>query len=391
MTHDQLNLKIKPLEIFFIIIPLWQGLYYSPQFVTGLIILGVIILVGLVKGNSKGFRLFYSPIIWGAIAISICYSLSTVSAINSSQAWIEFIRSLYGPIILVASSLYLTKRQKADMWRWIFWSATIVAALGICALLGLINWPGMVYDGRLQSTLQYANATADLLMIAILIGLALRKTITSQCHLYYCIIVFLVIGLIATGSRTVLVISLPLFILNWVANNEFKFTNLARVSYKQIVFVLVVLLLAVMLIYLFQWRGLSLSTSELKQRLSYYERAMMIISQHPWLGLGGGGWETAASGNVRWVHSQPLQIAVDAGIPAMFAWIFTFGMFIRSKIRERAVNGYLSTEQSLSLTIATFIFVHSLVDLNLSIPALSSIYWLAICPQYVSSERNALL
>lgn len=126
--------------------------------------------------------------------------------------------------------------------------------------------------------------------------------------------------------------------------------------------------------------SIGLQTSDLVAREVMWRDALRLVARHPILGYGGGGWEalyhTVQSG-LYWsaqAHESILQAWVDGGLLAALGLIavgaLTLGWAWRLRAADR-VGGLLW-----GLAVAgTGLFLHSLADFDLSLPALALIVW----------------
>ena len=78
----------------------------------------------------------------------------------------------------------------------------------------------------------------------------------------------------------------------------------------------------------------------ISSRLEIWQRAMLLIRDFPFTGVGMGLYEDAAwllypfsegtKQAIAQAHNLYLQIAVDLGVPGLFAWLVIFGMVFKA-------------------------------------------------------------
>lgn len=123
-------------------------------------------------------------------------------------------------------------------------------------------------------------------------------------------------------------------------------------------------------------RTLAWNASELQGRLIYYTDALSIIRDHVWLGIGGGGWAAiqflyqTAYYNVTLVHSSILQIALDTGVVGLilFVGLIAVSLLYILRNKEHLFKVQIYAVWWPALLGGGLIFVHSLVDMDLSFP-----------------------
>ncbi|WP_271671715.1 O-antigen ligase family protein [Bradyrhizobium sp. CCBAU 51627] len=141
---------------------------------------------------------------------------------------------------------------------------------------------------------------------------------------------------------------------------------------------------AVALLFLFQLVGGAVAGRILtyglvdEQRFTAYRAVLMMIQQHPWLGIGYGNFESAfpayrpdALGSLGvWdrAHSTPLELAVELGIPAACLIMVTCLWYL-----YQLLNGSLHRRRDryipiIGASVATLGFLHTSIDFSLQIP-----------------------
>lgn len=142
-------------------------------------------------------------------------------------------------------------------------------------------------------------------------------------------------------------------------------------------------------------RTLAWSASELQGRLIYYTDALSIIRDHFWLGIGGGGWTAmqflyqTAYYNVTLVHSSLLQVALDTGMIGLglFVGIIAMPIIYIVKSKEQLFRDETYSMMWPALLAGGLIFVHGLVDMDLSFPgAAGAMFFFLSVPIILGSD-----
>ena len=209
---------------------------------------------------------------------------------------------------------------------------------------------------RLQTLLTYANTGGLLFACGIFALLGMKPGRQAHMLVKYLAVVLLAVCVFLTGSRFVLAQMLMLFIIY----------TFIRYKTKKIAFLTVgVLSTTVPLILVF--RPEFLINSSLALRLIYWSDTIRAVAANPILGLGPEGFIfrihelQSAIYVVRYIHSAFLQVAIDAGIPALIALCTISVMALRHTWKESRTMFF----------ILLFLLAHSAIDANFSFfPAL---------------------
>jgi len=211
-------------------------------------------------------------------------------------------------------------------------------------------------NGRLSGFFQYSNTFALFLLIGIII---LVEYDTSKIKKYIGIAILLM-GIYATGSRTIFLFTIFNFIIFIIKYKKIR-------KYLILLFVISILTTTIYALISRDFdtvgRYLTIATNSntLTERILYYKDALSVIPQNIF-GLGYRGYayiqpsiQTGIYSSV-YVHNDVLQLALDIGI------IPTIIMII-SIIKSLSENGIkpFNTKKQILLTI----FLHSLIDFNL--------------------------
>ncbi len=123
-------------------------------------------------------------------------------------------------------------------------------------------------------------------------------------------------------------------------------------------------------------------------RLNFASWGMDIIKDHPVIGTGAGGWDALYhqyADQIAWsaeLHNGFLQIWVEAGTLGIIAFMSIWVLFLFSLYKIYQVNkGRVRNEQNEMVKIwgtavaAVCIGLHSFIDFDLSLPAISILLW----------------
>lgn len=119
-----------------------------------------------------------------------------------------------------------------------------------------------------------------------------------------------------------------------------------------------------------------------QDRIVYYKDAVKIIKDHPVIGTGGQGWNSVYrqyqpyNYSSSLIHSQYLQILVEAGIVGFLALLTTWFLFFSAVIKLIRKN---SGDNRFLIWVvacaALAIGFHSIIDFTLSIPSVAFVLW----------------
>ncbi|MCD9022367.1 O-antigen ligase family protein [Cohnella silvisoli] len=279
------------------------------------------------------------------------YWLSCFYAVDSEAAVLEAARfSSLLPLAIFASSLTAAKydsylRQSA-------WAGAFLTVLG---------WGLELFrDGRLESSIGYANTLAILLVIGVLI--AWKAYSENHGKIYLGLLLIQLVGLVQTGSRTVLVLFAGACIVEM-----FRLRGKALQTGVGIVSLAVATAAATA--YFFQvkvmlrFMDISWNAPEFQLRKQYWSDGMALLKEHWIVGLGGGGWAVEHSSwyYVKYLHQFYLQLVLEIGIGGLL----TFGMFVLIPL--------FKTRQMLKITGSTWIMIalllfHIALDIDFEYP-----------------------
>lgn len=245
------------------------------------------------------------------LVITLCYGLSVFWAVDSGMAFIGFLKMLAAPLFVLLLLQYRQGRQLL--------LDSLPVGMAVLTVLTLIAMaipalqPYVTVADRLAGTLQYPNTFALLLLVAQLL-LWKKKFSVFHCAL----LVILLGGLLATGSRTVFVLA----VLSNLAMGLSKGSKKTRII--TVAGVAGGTALVLLIAQLSGWNVLerflrfSLQESTFAGRLLYVRDSLPLILQHPF-GLGAWGYsyiqqsvQTGVYATV-YAHNELVQLLLDVG------------------------------------------------------------------------------
>lgn len=374
--QDMLNLpdKVAPkqglfraMAILLIVYPFNGGLYAPWQWGVAMLCNGT--LLTLVWISTKHIRLLSSPVSAMFLAVMAVGAVCNLKiGLDPDASWMGMLR-LCGWMLFALLVLQWPLEQRRRLLMCVPVSGAVAVAVSLLAGLNPVWRPFFYEAGRLAGPFQYANAFA----LFLLIGLMMLPSAWPR-WLWGGIALLLLFGIVATGSRSGLIL-----LVLWLA--------FVLVRHHQACRVLPLLgIIAIAGIALALWndgwvfaRFLKMdSLSTVWGRLLYNKDGIRLLLQRP-LGVGYLGWfylqrmiQTGVY-NVRYVHNDWLQMALDYGLPAALALL---GLVI-----WRLRKGVLCP------MAAVCIALHCLLDPDLEFQCLMFFWILALTPCTEVSAR----
>lgn len=367
--QDMLNLpdKVAPkqglfraMAILLIVYPFNGGLYAPWQWGVAMLCNGT--LLTLVWISTKHIRLLSSPVSAMFLAVMAVGAVCNLKiGLDPDASWMGMLR-LCGWMLFALLVLQWPLEQRRRLLMCVPVSGAVAVAVSLLAGLNPVWRPFFYEAGRLAGPFQYANAFA----LFLLIGLMMLPSAWPR-WLWGGIALLLLFGIVATGSRSGLIL-----LVLWLA--------FVLVRHHQACRVLPLLgIIAIAGIALALWndgwvfaRFLKMdSLSTVWGRLLYNKDGIRLLLQRP-LGVGYLGWfylqrmiQTGVY-NVRYVHNDWLQMALDYGLPAALALL---GLVI-----WRLRKGVLCPMATVCIAL------HCLLDPDLEFQCLMFFWILALTP-----------
>lgn len=429
--------KISTYDLFIFVIIFFallaQGSYFPSQYLTVLMSLSVILLfkfISLKEHINMDNRIFALLLIF-----TIIYIISTIFvSYNKYFSILESSKIVVFTMFFISISLM---KDKSIFLKGVIWGLLGIGILGLLSYVDIIDIRRsiLIHQGsiRLQSVIQYANATGLLMGI----GFFLSYYFMGYCDKplkaikYYVFNYLFLLSLILTLSRGA-IISLIICILLWLFflknskvvfyvlttfvlsfisaylmnylmmdKNNFlaalvftvssiavgyiyylvntKFKNLNYNKLNLLIFIL--LIISTVILFNSQLDRIfevSIFNGTFMLRLIYFKDGLRAIKENFLLGIGPGNWTSqqffyqTAKYYVKYIHNGLIQIALDAGILGLMTFLYLLGYYYKKSIRGFKQSN--NKEFILLIIILFYILLHSLIDINLSFTSILMIF-----------------
>ncbi|WP_081393048.1 O-antigen ligase family protein [Paenibacillus odorifer] len=350
-THKLEKLPFYTLLIFIVAGSIGAGYFYTRSFLALTAVLyGV---TALYIFNARKLTLL--PIHGFLLAFILLYWLAVGSAVDQEQAVLEAIKvSLLLPVSLLFSSLSGKRRDQI----WVTW---VWSGAGL-TLWGLVF--GLFREGRLESTLGYANVFAVIVAAGMAAGW--RAFMRSNQKKYVVLCLIQLCGLLLSGSRAVLILVVMGAIPFVCINRKNKPT--ALLGGGALIVLILVIVAGMIMNSGGSVREMTWNASEFELRRIYWSDAFQLWKEHWLAGIGGGGFAILyPSVYVKYVHQQFLQVALDAGVLGVLVFIAMIGSALNAAMRQ----GRKGVEVILALLLFC---AHLAFDIDLAYPLVFGLF-----------------
>ena len=347
-TNQKYNIAIIAVCSIFALMLIWQGAFFPLQFIPLLIIPFLMFAL-----SKQPITITLNTILLLGMTLLLLASFLLLAQ-EPQISLREWLRYLLIPLSLM---FFIATKDKSDWYMRAFFAGIFAIALfGLMAYTGGITIPGGIieHSGRLQSTIQYANVTALLMLIGILYSVDyFIKTKKWRYPIYalgfaYC--------LYLTGSRVTLVLFFIIAVLFILAKMKRKL-QLVSIGILAAVFVAL------------SWVGgrimqISLTEPTLIERVITWQDGLRIAMYYPWLGLGIGNWQfeqffyQSAPYGVRYIHNFYAQVLVDGGFLAAILFIVV--------ILNVLWRGLMLKEKNIHFFVILAIAFHIFLDFSMA-------------------------
>lgn len=327
------KLKQDPLTLIFTISTFcWGGFHV---FVSAGIDICLIILLILKTIKNKKITPVFNPVNIMTALIPFIYLLSSLWAIDKTNAVMGFVKFL--PVSLTILLLSEDKDSRNNIINSIPYIAVIQTVLS--AVLMQIPQIKDLFSvsGRLSGFFQYSNTFAAFITAALII--ILTKDNYSVKDIIFTII--LVFGLLYSGSRTAAVTAAVSVIIAIITSKNRKMQIISSLC--------LITITATAAVYanisgsfdtIGRFLSISVNESTFLGRLLYWKDGIRVFLSHP-AGLGYMGWnfiqDSVKTGNynVQYVHNDFLQILIDTGIIGFLLFTASIALSFFSKKTEK--------------------------------------------------------
>lgn len=351
--------KIKSLAAmpyYVVLIYMIAGLLGAGYFHTrSFLVLDVLLYAAAFSCILHSGRIMLLPVHVLLLVFTAMYWISAVWAVDLEQAVLEAAKiSPLLPLSLLFATLSPEQRDRVwSAWAW------CGAAL---TLWGLVF--GLFREGRLESTLGYANSYAVIAAAAIAAGW--RAYQLSGYKRYWLACAVSSTGLLLSGSRAVIILAVIGAVLYVGITGQNK--KIAIMSALTAAVLLVGGIALIVWVGGAAYREIAWNAPEFALRRIYWNDALQLWRKHWLLGVGGGGWAVLyPSVFVKYAHQQYLQVALDTGILGGL----TFIAMITGSLWAGLRRGH--TGRSSLLAIILF-GIHIAFDIDLAYPLIFGLF-----------------
>lgn len=302
-------------KVLFVLLPFAGGGYFPWQWCLAMLVHSAILLwqvwqsgrLILPRGRTAVF----------CSSIMLCGAVwNMAEGIDKSACRDGLMRLLAGLLFVLLIGQWEAK-QRVELLRLLPTSGALMVAVSFAAGFSPVLRPFVYENDRMAGAFQYANTFA----VFLLAGLAVSACFTARRHL--AMDALLIFGITASGSRWSLLL-LGGYLLYLLIRQHLGWKFWA--------------MLGMVAVWLALWAAVSgdgwifarfsgtNALSTIWGRLLYMKDAVKLLAEHP-MGVGWLGWfylqrmiQTGVY-NVRFVHNDVLQMALDYGIPAAVAAI----------------------------------------------------------------------
>lgn len=413
--------------IMIILATLFHGGFFSIEYIVLTIAFLVFILVSKeISVSVTGFLLM--------LGVVLLYCLSSVfSDFNTGRAFSESAR----PLLMLGALSLGARVQKTSFMKSLIVAATSLGVIGLLSLCRVVEFKDFVYvyDGvkSLQSTMQYANTTAVVLICGIFSVRAMQRN-DSHRFVYALAEILLTICMLFTHSKIAIAVYILLTLAELLLLKEGISTSLICHSLGSVMVYLlmqfliqrklsfVALAVCIIAVLLLSERSTAIGKktininrlsalllsggvliimvaslwfmdiSTIMIRLLYYKDGLKALIQNPLLGLSPGGWADyqynyqSAQYFVSQVHNGVLQVGLDAGILSMIMFValvvVAFAGLVKLWKKHRA------TDDLYVLLIFSTLILHGFFDFDFSYGNILII--LGICISYGFAKTHDL-
>lgn len=327
------------ISAIFILALLWQGAYFSVQY---LFLLAIPFTVFALSKRSITITL-NAILLTGLVFLML---LSLMLEAKEPQIGLrEWLRYLLMPLYLLFFSV---SKDKSGWWMKAFFAGIFgIAIFGLMAYTGAIEIPSGIIEssGRFQSTIQYANTTALLMLIGVLYSVHYFEVTKKWRYPIYA--VGFVYCLYLTGSRTTFVLAFLVAVLFVLSKMKRRIQLISLV-------VLTVVAVGVLSI---GGRIVRLSLTEptLIERVITWQDGLTLTLQNPLFGLGIGNWQfeqftyQSAPYGVRYIHNFYVQLLVDGGVLSALLFLTVIIITLWHGWKEKSIHFFVILAISLHI------------------------------------------
>lgn len=317
---------------------------------------------------------------WPPAGFLAWLAVATVGSVYLHASLISLLHiGSYVALLAVFASLFADERKRG--WGWI----AIAIAGAAEGILGLRDWTQtVIFQGdpnwRIFGTMYNPNVLAGYLLVAIPAALVLlarawqdtrERPERPRLALIAAGFAVLITGaaLLLTGSRAGLLGAL-------FGAAVFALAAPTRVRARWLVMAGLALVVLVLIAPPLRTRVVSATTQSHSGLFRWYTwvGTTEMVRERPLLGFGPGTWEHAYPryarvGFTRMAHQTPLQIAAEAGVPALLLALAGVALIARRLVAGLRSGGVRAVECAAGLAALAAVGLHNMADYTWYIPA----------------------
>jgi len=361
------------IELLFVIIPFLFGLFYD--FAVFAVAISFLIIILLKIFKDKKIKIYFNCCFISIIILTLGYFFTCFWAVDKTDAIFGFFRIL--TVLLFVIILMQYDKDKIQSYSSVIPKSGIVMTI-ISIVIGFIPFlRQFLYsqNGRLTGLFQYSNTFALFLLIGLIIEIYSEENIKEKLIKE----LILLLGILLTGSRTVFLLTILFFTI-------YLFTSKSKNKWKISIGLFGIMIVTVIIAFVTnnfntigRYLTISLNSSTLWGRVIYYLDGIKLLKNNLF-GYGYMGYSyiyptvQTALYSVKFVHSDFLQIALDAGIIPMltFAAAIIYSIFTKKTSPMQKV-------------ILIIMFLHMLIDIDLQFIVM---YLILIAMQDLSKQKE---
>lgn len=422
--------------LFILLVPAFFGVYQVSEFLKMHLLTTVSIFIVLLVVRDKKVGFLETKLDYLLIAIVVLYVVSIFWSEYVKFALAEALKYINYFLVFWLISQFLKSHEIRMVCKILFFIGLVSAGLAFLGYFKVLDWEGLVRFGRLVGTLKYSNSFAAYVSAMIALGYYLFQKEEKKQSVYLLGTYFLTLALFGSQSRIMWLIFFPgilIFGLGYPENKKEMLVKIVAVTSLAFVTSLFIfgqyplyLKLAVLIVggifsYGIQWafrkiagginkkvllplaliivalfclltynlldlvdagriinrfKSIDLQAGSAQARLVFYQDAFEIMKQSNFLGGGGGAW------NVHFplvrshyyftseAHSHLWKTGTEIGVLGMGLFLGVFLLVVYYMFKNRR------DPEAWSLAIAfLFIYLHSLLDLDLSLGFMALVAW----------------
>ncbi|MEL6821084.1 MAG: O-antigen ligase family protein [Calditrichota bacterium] len=378
------------------------------------------------RDNKSTSTLFNTPLLYTALAGVLLQALSTLWAVNVSEALIQTLKSgLFLILALITVQVIRSGKDRRLLAHSLAVLTILLSFIGICQYyqLGFTEIPGHFI---IYGTMVNKNLFASVLVL--ILPYLLYAAIVHRGSGSILAMAGVIAGSVAIGhahSRAawlalIILLILSGFLFIRTLNNTDSEKKIREILRKRLVLVLVICGLATGLSALLNFFSIAApkhitsaastsvtATRSLGERQQLWQKTLGMIVDHPIVGVGAENWKVAfprysegnmrsADGSVQFMrpHNDFLWIAGESGVVGLLLYIALLGLAILSAWRA-ILNSSTPQERFFAGFLLAFFAAHIVIS-NFSFPkervAHSILFWISVglTLQYPPSRGKSL-